>query len=61
MTIVAARTQAGIPKGAIAREIRVRKGRFPFTVGVDLPQRGLKAIGMVPVPIKECLFAASKV
>jgi len=40
MVIAATTAQAGMAVRASTRKIRVRKGRFPLKVGVDLPKWG---------------------
>src|SRR6185312_6473365 len=44
MAIAATRAQAGMAVRASTRKIRVRKGRFPFKVGVELPKWGPPAL-----------------
>jgi len=63
MPIAATRAQAGIAIRASAWKIRVRKVRFPFKVGVDLPKSGPPASNGWggSGSDQECLSAASKV
>jgi hypothetical protein len=60
--IAATMAQARMAVRASTRKIRVRKGRFPFKVGVDLPKWGHRPSNKqgVSVPVKNACLQHAK-